>query len=207
MRAVIRAHSRLRLSGPARSTSHSRYAEPARYAIDIPIQLFESLESCAYVGSVPARARWRRTAARRSPFGRPEPVSFPSSNVAYPSWTQRGALTAIGPSGSRASTTRWRGLREGRSRCSRWVSSCSASSSIQSLYVPTADIGAGGLVHSTIRGAPRSGRAIPFACAVGSAMTTSTVCGAAYPTSAITRERIASSFDAASSAHASSGAV
>ena len=130
--AVSRAHRCLRLSGPERSTSHSRYADPARYAIDIPSQLCESLAICWYVGSLPARARWRRIAARRSPLGRPDPVSLPSTRVAYPSWTHRGAFSVIGPTGSNSSASRRAGLRDGRSMCARCVSSCSVRSSIQS---------------------------------------------------------------------------
>ena len=35
-RAVMRVHILRRLPAPARASSHSRYAEPARYAIDMP---------------------------------------------------------------------------------------------------------------------------------------------------------------------------
>ncbi len=59
------------------------------------------------------------------------------------------------------------------------------------------DSGSGGLVHSSIRGQPRKGKAAPFASATGSETSTSITSGGRYPTSSSTRPQIDSSRAAA----------
>ena len=80
VRAVMRRQTcgRLESLWPGRCTSHSRYAEPTRYAM-LPPSHRSSPLSCAYVGSWPFRAHSRMIAARHTLCGRPRPVILPST--------------------------------------------------------------------------------------------------------------------------------
>jgi hypothetical protein len=107
-------------------------------------------------------------------------VSRPSTTVAYPSATQRGERRVIGASGSTDfSSRRSSGLRDGRMRCARCAYSCTASRSIHDPYAPICSSGPGGSAKKIMRGVSTSGHALPFASAIGFAISTSTRCGGA----------------------------
>ena len=78
-------------------------------------------------------ANWRSTIARKLEPGRPDPVNAPSTSVAYPSVSQRGDASAIGPKGAGDNRSRIR--REplrGRVRWTMCAISCVVSSVAQS---------------------------------------------------------------------------
>jgi len=144
--------------------------------------------------------------ARKLEAGRPEPVSAPSTRVAYPSETQRGA-SASGPNGAGDSRSSQRGERlRGRERWTICATSCVVSRVIQSVKSERPASPCGGDVHRTMRGLSRNGIAVPLASASGSAMTTSMRGPGAYPTSPVTPSWIDSIEPAAWRAHGSNAA-
>ena len=147
VRADMRRHRWTSDSSPCLSASHSRNADPARYAIAPAWKSPRPSSSRSYGGRRPSSAHCRSTAARMAPWGRPLPVSRPSTTVAYPSRTHRGARSATGPvpMGRTASRNRVSGLRLGRVRCARWANSWMASSSAAPRVFPSIERGSGGV--------------------------------------------------------------